>query len=134
MAESSANPKAVSRCGARGLFQLMPITATEMRANPDDPEDSIRAGTEYLARQLSNVKLLLHGVASATHDDLLRFALASYNCGFGYVRRAIKMALEAEQPVTWGTVSALLPKAEVNGRTADVKQVTGYVAKILSPP
>ena len=135
LAESGANPDAESQAGAVGLLQLMPGTAQEMgctdRLNPDK---KLRAGTEYLARQLANVKLLLHGVAPVTDDDLLRMALASYNGGFGYIRVAAKLALEAlapGAPLTWAQVASQLPKAEVRGRKPDVKQITDYVTKIL---
>lgn len=131
MAESAGNPDAESPVGAVGLLQLMPATATEMgctdRKNPDK---NLRAGTEYLARQKAAVQLLLHG-QTVDPDDIMRFALASYNAGGGYIRVAIKMALEHGTPLTWAAVSTLLPKAVVRGRTADIRQVTGYVAKIL---
>ena len=133
MAESAGNPKAKSPAGAIGLFQLMPATAAELGVDPWNPEENIRGGLEYDARQLANVKLLVHGLTTVTDDDYYRFALASFNCGFGYPRVAIKMALEHGTPLTWAAVSTLLPKAVVRGRTADIKQVTGYVQKILPP-
>lgn len=131
MAESAGNPKAKSPAGAIGLFQLMPATAAELGVDPWNPEENIRGGLEYDARQLANVQLLVHGKAPMEPDDALRFALASYNGGFGYCRVAIKMAMEAGSPINWATVSALLPKAAVRGRTPDYKQINAYVAKIL---
>lgn len=131
LAESSGNPKAVSPCGAIGLFQLMPATAAELGVNPLDPEENIKGGLEYDARQLANVKLLVHGQVAVTDDDLHRFALGSYNAGYGYIRAAIKLALGDGAPVTWGEITSRLPKAVVRGRTADIKQVTAYVQKIL---
>ena len=52
-AESQFMPAAVSRCGARGLMQVMPATAVELGFEPSDlsdPETNISAGTAYLAR------------------------------------------------------------------------------------
>ena len=133
MAESSGNPSAKSQCGAQGLLQLMPVTANEMGCvDPYNPDQNLRAGTEYLARQRASVQLLLHG-HTVDEQDILRLALASFNCGYGYIRVAIKMALELGQPITWGVISGHLPKAVVRGRVADLKQVNGYIERILPP-
>ena len=49
-AESKGNPFVVSRVGAKGLMQLMPITADFMGiSNPFDPEENIKAGVKYIA-------------------------------------------------------------------------------------
>lgn len=61
MAESAGNPKAKSSAGAIGLFQLMPETAAELKVDPWNPEDNIKGGLEYDARQRASVQLLLHG-------------------------------------------------------------------------
>ncbi len=56
--ESKFNPKARNRSGAKGLMQLMPVTARGMakklgrRARVYDPEFSIQAGTKLLSIML----------------------------------------------------------------------------------
>lgn len=69
-AESSFNPHAVSRKGARGLMQLMPDTATKLGVkNAFDPASNVNAGTQYLRDLL----VLYRG-------DMVK-ALAAYNAG-----------------------------------------------------
>jgi membrane-bound lytic murein transglycosylase D len=82
--ESGLNPKAYSRAGASGLWQFMPPTGRMYGLHQDqfidermDPYQSTEAACKYL-RELYNI----------FHD--WEMALASYNCGPGNVRRAIR--------------------------------------------
>ena len=74
--ESRWHPQALSHAGARGLAQLMPGTARQLGANPNDPESNIEGGARYLRQ-------LLDGFGG----DLER-ALAAYNAGPERVVRA----------------------------------------------
>ena len=77
MAESSFDPHAISYKGAKGLMQLMPETATDMKVgNPFDPEENIFGGTKYLSLLLKRFN----------HDKKL--AIAAYNVGPSIVARS----------------------------------------------
>lgn len=74
-AESGNAPAAVSPKGAVGLMQLMPETARELNADPNDPAQNADAGARYLR------DLLLK------YDGRLWHALAAYNAGPGAVEK-----------------------------------------------
>lgn len=135
MQESAANPRAVSSCGAIGLLQLMPATAREMKClDPWNPEENLRAGTEYLARQEANVRsLVLQGGSSIEHANILRFSLAAYNGGWGYVRAALRTLMDKDETMTWENFAPRLTKVIFRGKRPDHKQIIHYVEKILPP-
>ena len=74
--ESNLDHAARSEAGARGLLQVMPPTAAELRLDPDRPDTNVLAGARYL-------NLMLSRFGSA---DL---ALAAYNAGPSAVERYV---------------------------------------------
>jgi membrane-bound lytic murein transglycosylase F len=94
MAESNLSPSARSRCGARGIMQLMPTTFGEIRSrNPelqsiDDPEFNIAAGICY------DRVLWRLWTEHPTDKDRLSFMLGSYNAGRRPLLRAQGTARE----------------------------------------
>ena len=75
-AESAFDTDAVSPAGARGLMQLMPVTA-ELHGveSVDDPRDNIRGGVRHLRTLLDRF-----------HNDR-KLAVAAYNAGSAAVVR-----------------------------------------------
>jgi soluble lytic murein transglycosylase-like protein len=73
--ESNLDHRALSAAGARGLLQVMPPTAAELRLDADEPATNVLAGARYLKQML----------ARFSSPDL---ALAAYNAGPGAVEDA----------------------------------------------
>jgi membrane-bound lytic murein transglycosylase MltF len=143
--ESRMNPNAISPAGAVGLMQLMPATDLEIDGDLDgaDVIGNIDNGVRYLARQYEK---LLEIPAPA---ERLRFALASYNGGRGYINKALELSREAcglaksftawnkagrpaGQWQAWAFAHAFLAdeRCRVKGKTPDHVQICGYVAHI----
>ena len=88
--ESRFDPKAKSWVGAKGLMQVMPRTAQELKVdNVEEPSNGILAGAKLMARY-SNY----FNSPEISAKDRIRFALASYNCGPGHVYDARDLAKE----------------------------------------
>ncbi|TAH24060.1 MAG: LysM peptidoglycan-binding domain-containing protein [Cytophagales bacterium] len=82
--ESGLNPRAVSRVGAVGLWQFMPLTGRQFGLTINeyidermDPYKSTEAACKYL------------NMAFSIFKDW-ELSIASYNCGMGHVRRSIR--------------------------------------------
>ncbi len=74
--ESNFNPKAVSRCGAQGVMQLMPATAKSLGVTDSfDAEQNIMGGAKYISGLLKK------------YDGDAKLALAAYNAGSGNVAK-----------------------------------------------
>ncbi|MCG8640138.1 MAG: transglycosylase SLT domain-containing protein [Desulfobacterales bacterium] len=74
--ESGFNPKAVSKKGAKGLMQIMPMNYASLSIkDPFNPEQNIMGGTYYLKQLLKR------------YDYKLPLVLAAYNAGPSAVDR-----------------------------------------------
>jgi peptidoglycan lytic transglycosylase F len=85
--ESRFNPKAKSWVGAKGLMQVMPRTAKELKLiDLEDPETGIHAGIKYMkwVRERFESELDV--------KDRMWFTLAAYNAGQGHIKDARRLA------------------------------------------
>ena len=124
--ESSLDPAARSPAGAKGLFQLMPVTARSLGLSTLLPDE--RANVEKSAR------------AAARYLQALRakfgewpLAFAAYNAGEGRVRRM----LAARSGHNFGDISAALPsetRMYVPKVCATIAVRTGMTPEKLAAP
>jgi soluble lytic murein transglycosylase-like protein len=76
LAESSYNPQAVSKKGAKGLMQLMPSTAAALGVKDAfDPEHNVDGGVKYLRHLLDHF------------EGDLQLVVAAYNAGMRKVKK-----------------------------------------------
>lgn len=127
MAESSMNPRAMSKVGAMGLMQFMGATWNEWgKGDPMDPEASIEAGCRYMAHLYSCFGEI------PDPEDRYRFALAAYNWGRANVNRVLAQArgcsfseweARGRPPGPWQTWAHMAPYMPAETRA--------YVNKIM---
>jgi len=128
--ESAFNPQAVSPCGAIGLMQIMPATGQYLGVSREklfNPETNLKAGIAYLRQQYDRFPEITE------QQERLKFALASYNGGRGYINRAIALARKEDAPwKTWEGVKQYLGSDDcsVSGKRPDYRQIITYVDRI----
>ena len=93
--ESRQRQAAVSPKGARGVMQLMPATAADLRVNADDMASNVDGGAAYLAQLLEHFD-----------GDIVK-TLAAYNAGPAAVERYHGMP---PYPETKAYVAAVLDR------------------------
>jgi len=105
--ESQFQSDAVSTTGAKGLMQIMPRTARELRfTDVEDPENGIKAGLKYMKKLRNRFDTEL------PETERNWFALAAYNAGYERIQDARKFASElGYDPDTWfGNVEVAMQK------------------------
>ncbi len=103
--ESQWDPLATSPTGVRGMMMLTEDTADQLGvSNRLDPEQSIRAGAQYLGALRDTLP------RSIREPDRLWMALAAYNLGMGHLNAARYIArTKSANPDSWYDMKKVLP-------------------------
>jgi len=136
--ESAFDPNALSPASCMGLMQISSPLACERLAEPKKVwcvQENLKLGIQYLKEQYD------HFPEIPTHHGKILFALASYNCGRGYVNVALRLARKdegqsVEEPGLWQTweyTKQFLKdyRCMWRGKWPDHGQVIQYVENIM---
>jgi soluble lytic murein transglycosylase-like protein len=126
--ESRLEPNAVSSAGAEGIAQFMPATWRDAKKRMPMPADASAFDPKYaIPANAWYMRSLWNEWTNPARDPLDRWklALASYNCGFGNVEHAQRLAGGA---IDYASIIQRLP--EVTGDD-DAPETIGYVEHIL---
>jgi membrane-bound lytic murein transglycosylase F len=130
--ESKFNNEAVSRSGAYGLMQLMPLTQIELTEKLGveeaiSPRNNIKAGVYHLSSLYRYFK-------ESRHEDRIKLTLAAYNAGLKRVTDARRIARYlGNNPLQWSSVKDALPLLSSRGYSLhqsiwpDGKPESGYM-------
>ena len=106
--ESMFRSDVISRSGATGLMQIMPITARHFNVDQEslaDPETNVTIA----AKLLKSIEISLDFPDYVSFDDKLSIILAAYNCGQKTVSDAIAIAAATGlDPCEWKSVAHCL--------------------------
>jgi len=116
--ESHWNAKAVSPTHVKGIMMLTKAVAKEQGVtNRLDPLQSLEGGAKHFIKTLAKIPKRIK------ESDRIKFALASYNIGFGNLEKARILAQKSGgNPDSWSEVKPFLKKlnqiSNVDGETA----------------
>lgn len=140
--ESRFSPEIVSRGGAVGMMQIMPVVCRHFNVDQErllDPMTNVRLAG-WLMAEIERSLALPAGLADEERTGIV---LAGYNCGVGHVSDARRLARAAgENPDSWRVVVRYLElkslpeyyrRPEVrSGRFDSGRRTLAYVSDVMS--
>lgn len=140
-AESEFRFDAVSKAGAVGLMQIMPMVAKSMGYEREQLFDA-EISAEIAARLLVENRKMLHLDSDMEVLEQLKFVLACYNAGYSRIADARRLAVYYEDnPDQWSIVATYLSllsepeyaehEAVVSGAFYGSAETVAYVDKVM---
>ena len=140
--ESRFKEGLVSKQGAAGLMQVMPVVARHFKV-PVSHIYNTETNVRLACRLLSEFEKMLRIPESTPEYDRLSILLASYNAGLGHVQDARRLAkADGQNPNSWAVVSnylklkanpAYYTRSEVKaGRFSGSRETLGFVELAMS--
>lgn len=140
--ESRFTEGLVSKRGAAGLMQVMPVVARHFKV-PVSHIYNTETNVRLACRLLSEFEKMLRIPESTPEHDRLSIILASYNAGLGHVQDARRLAkADGANPNSWAVVSNYLKlkanpdyytRSEVKaGRFSGSRETLGFVELAMS--
>lgn len=139
--ESRFKPDVVSKNGAKGLMQIMPVVSRQFGV-PDEKVMEPEVNITLAVKLLNKIERMMEIPDDVPYRDRMALVLASYNCGIGHVSDARRLAVKyGADKNSWDDVSEFLKKKahpeyyqdEVvsSGRFRGGSQTIAFVNKVM---
>ncbi len=93
--ESNFNPYAVSKKGAKGLMQIVPVTQRELKIfSPFDPEENIEGGVRYIRKlmdKFGRIELVIAAYNAGPNAVIKYNGIPPYRETKDYVKKVLRL-------------------------------------------
>ena len=93
--ESNFNPNAISKKGAKGLMQIVPVTQRELKIfSPFDPEENIEGGVRYLRKlmdRFGRIEVVIAAYNAGPNAVIKYNGIPPYRETKDYVKKVLRL-------------------------------------------